>query len=257
MGQGAACGNSNCCLDGEVEHPDRSPEPPLSWPYTGSFGVYTWVCLRCSIYPESRHLWICQYIQEENRYNNAKTLSKAASTIQVMRIIKLWPQTDWELDWKNLFVTPVLSSDLMTCYRVIHDIIPTNVRHKHIRMSRTDARTEWGQRDTLEHRLIECGEGTRTWNWTQSRLARMLRTSAAHIPSEWLTRPHFQLWPPQRHRAVLWMLARHVNFRLHNPPTLLPQELMDFMRRSKWNMYMLPNRRKLVANFLTILDISQ
>jgi len=148
------------------------------------------------------------------------------------------------------------SSDLMTWYRVIHDIIPKNLRLNRIRMSITNVCTECGQRDTLEHRLIECGEGTRTWNWTQSRIASILRTSAAHIPSEWLTRPHFQLWPPQRHRAVLWIVVLYMNFRLHNPSTLLPQELMDFMRRSKWKMYMLPNRRKLVANFLTILGMS-
>ena len=139
-------------------------------------------------------------------YTTLQTLSNANSMIQEMRITKLWPQTNWELVWKNLLITPLPSSDIMTWYRVIHDIIPTNLRLNRIRISITDACTECGQRDTLEHRLIECGEGTRTWNWTQSRIARILRTSAAHIPSEWLTRPHFQLWPPQ-HRAVLWMLV--------------------------------------------------
>jgi len=172
-----------------------------------------------------------------------------------MRIIKLWPQTNWELVWKNFLATPVRISDLMTWYEVIHDIIPKNIRLNRIRMSNTDACTECGQKDILEHRLIECGEGRRMWNWAQSRIARIIRTSAANISSEWLTRPHFQLWPPYRHRAVLWMLALYVNFRLNNSRTLLPQELMDFMRRSKWKMYMLSNRHKFIANFLAVLDM--
>jgi len=125
-------------------------------------------------------------------YATLQTLSNEVSTIQEMRIIKLWPQTDWELVWKNLLATPVSSSVLMTWYKAIHDIIPTNTRLHRILMSNTDNCTECGHRDTLEHRLIECGEGIRTWNWTRSRIARIMRSSAADIPSERLIRPRFQ-----------------------------------------------------------------
>jgi len=52
---------------------------------------------------------------------------------------------------------------------------------------------------------------------------------------------------------MLWMLVLYVNFRLNNPCTLLPQELIFFIRRSKWKMYMQSNRHNLVANFLTVL----
>jgi len=62
------------------------------------------------------------------------------------------------------------------------------------------------------------------------------------------------LWPAQRSRAVLWIVAWYVSFRLNHPRTLSSQELMDFMRRSKWKMYLRPKRFKLVANFLTVLD---
>ena len=210
----------------------------------------------------------------------------------------------------------------MTWRKAIHDIIPTNTRPHRIRIPKTDTCTECGRRDTLEHRLIECGEGTRTWNWTRSRILiylitpwcrvlpeqltglqlvkkfpafhgtrrfiialtnlrhlslswaspiqstcphptswtrsrieRIIRSSAASIPHEWLPRPHFQLWPSQRHPAVLWVVTLYVNLRLNNPRTLLPQELMGFMRRSKWKMYKLSNRHTLVANFLTVLDM--
>ena len=31
----------------------------------------------------------------------------------------------------------------------------------------------------------------------------MLRTSPTHIPQEWLVRPQFSLWPPQRHSDIV------------------------------------------------------
>jgi len=82
----------------------------------------------------------------------------------------------------------------------------------------------------------------------------ILRTIPARIPNEWLLRPQFYLWPPQRQRAVLWVLSRFVTFRLYRQrgPTLHP--LMDFLRRSKWELYQSPSRCRSVANFLTVLD---
>ena len=65
------------------------------------------------------------YIQNQGNIEPAKTykkricatlqtLSNVASTIQEMRIVKLLPQTDWELVWENLLATPGSGSDLMT-----------------------------------------------------------------------------------------------------------------------------------------------
>ena len=108
----------------------------------------------------------------------------------------------------------------------------------------------------MEHHLVECGKGEQTWQWASSRIARMLRTSPENIPREWLTRPVFQLWPTQRQRAVLWILALFVNFRLQKQRTLTAQDLVDFMRRAKWKVYIQTNRHKLVANFLTVIETS-
>jgi len=43
--------------------------------------------------------------------------------------------------------------------------------------------------DTLEHRLMACGEGRTIWCYTKTLLARMLRTIPARIPDEWILRP--------------------------------------------------------------------
>jgi len=136
-------------------------------------------------------------------YATLQKISNASNMMQEMRITKMWPQTAWKNVWKNLKATPVRKSDLVTWYKVIHDIIPTGTQLNCINISPNDTCTECGIRDTLEHRLVECGEGEQTWQWTSSRIARMLRTSPENIPRVWLTRPDFRLWPTQCQRAVL------------------------------------------------------
>jgi len=47
--------------------------------------------------------------------------------------------------------------------------------------------------DTLEHRLIVCGEGRTIWQYTKSILARMMRTIPARIPDDWALRLQFNI----------------------------------------------------------------
>ena len=160
-----------------------------------------------------------------------------------------WPNADWESIWRNLQVAPVSGLDKATWYKVIHDIFPMNVRLHRIKMSPTDTFKDCGSKDSIGHHLTECGEGLTTWGWAKSIIARTLRTTAANI------RPQISLWPPQRHRAVLWVLARYVSFRMNHPCNLTRQDLMDFKRRSKWKLYQLSSRPKKVSNFLTVIDM--
>jgi len=180
-------------------------------------------------------------------------MHNASSTPQEMRIARLWPQSDWQKIWENLTTALISEADKAVWYRTIHDILPTNERLYRIKMSPADGCKECYKRDTLMHRLTECG-GQPMWEWTRKVIARMLRTIPARIPDELLLRPQFYLWPPQRQRAVLWVLSRFVTFRLNRQrgPTL--HDLMAFLRRSKWKMFQSPNRRRSVANFLTVLD---
>ena len=56
-------------------------------------------------------------------------------------------------------------------------------------------------------------------------------------PEEWLFRPQFELWTPQRHRVVLWVLAQFVAFRSQKVRNLTSQDYLGFLRRSKWELY--------------------
>jgi hypothetical protein len=74
------------------------------------------------------------------------------------------------------------------------------------------------------------------------------------IPEVWLYRPQFHLWPPQRHRAVLWLLAKLVEFRAQRCKLLTTHDYYDFLRRSKWKLYQQHNRLLRVRNYLGVLD---
>ena len=100
-------------------------------------------------------------------------------------------------------------------------------------------------------------ENAANWKRIQNHIARMLRVAPKNIPHEWLIRPQMNLWPPQRQRAVLWLLARYVSFTTERRRSQNPLELMDFLKRSRWKLYQRSHRKKQVANFLMVLDMPQ
>jgi len=142
-------------------------------------------------------------------------------------------------------------------YKIIHIIVPTKERLHKIRIAPTENCRHCDRNDTLPHRLAECGDDRYQWEWTKKRLAIMLRTDTRWIPEEWLLRPHFTLWPPQRQRSVLWMLAQFVGFRSQLERSLTFQNYIDFLRRSKYKLYRKRNRITQVGNYQSILEIDQ
>jgi hypothetical protein len=89
--------------------------------------------------------------------------------------------------------------------------------------------------------------------WTKRRIALFLRTDPANIPPDWTTRPQFQLWPPKRHRAVLWILTRLVWYRIKEGRTWSEQDYSDFLRRTRWKAYQAKRRQECVGKYLQIL----
>ena len=133
-----------------------------------------------------------------------------------MRVESTWPNADWRRIWENLTQTPTSEADIAEWYKVTHDIITTNERLQRIKISSTAICDECNNRDTLVHRLTECGERQSNRIWLRSIIARMLRTPSTQIPQEWIVRPLFNLLPPQRHRATLWLQARYSMNRRHS-----------------------------------------
>ena len=84
----------------------------------------------------------------------------------------------------------------------------------------------------------------------------ILRSDAYHISDDWPLRPQFNLWPRQRHGAVLWILAFFVYFRVQHAdqPTLL--DYADFTRRARWKAHSLQQHLQRVENYLSVLKES-
>jgi hypothetical protein len=84
-----------------------------------------------------------------------------------MKIITIWPNTDWSSVWKNLAETPVPGEIKAAWYKVINDILLTNKRLQKIRIAPTDRCRHCDKQDTLLSRLTGWGEGEQTWKWTR------------------------------------------------------------------------------------------
>jgi len=114
---------------------------------------------------------------KRRQYYALRKLSEADAPLQDMRIVKIWPTTDWEAVWQNLVTAPSAESEIVNWYKVIHDIIPTNEQLNRLKIAPKDRCNECGRKDTLCHRLIECREGQETWTRTKTIIARKLRAS--------------------------------------------------------------------------------
>ena len=167
---------------------------------------------------------------------------------------QIWPTADWNTVWKNIHCTPVPGGTKAELYKVIHDIIPTNVRLYKIRMSPINNCSNFGTHDTIQHHFTECG-GPQIWQWTTQKIVHILRTIPTRIPSEWLSRPQCALWPPTRRCSVIWTLANVVLFRTRPNQELTLRDFIAFMQANKYKLYQTVKRRLLVANYICVLDV--
>ena len=128
-------------------------------------------------------------------YNTLQTMSTTENKPREVCIMQLQPAIHWSLLWGSLHNVR-LAVGATSAWRVVfHDIIPTNARLHRIRLMDTDNCTQRGRQDIMLHRLTECGVGQEIWEWTRTQTARIRRTDPRRVPTEWLLRPCFQLWP--------------------------------------------------------------
>ena len=187
-------------------------------------------------------------------YRALHAMSCAATSARPSRVETLHPTFDWHRIWSNLHAAWIPDSVRSWWFMAIHDILPTNERLHRIALVDTALCPHCGRVDTLSHRLTDCSAGNDIWRWTQGQLAAVLRTHPCHIPKDWPLRPHFSLWPPQRHGAVLWILAHFVFYRVQHVTMPTLQDFADFMRRARWKTHPLPQRRKRVGGYLVVLE---
>ena len=186
-------------------------------------------------------------------YRTLTVLLQETPDLVPMRIEKLEPFRDWHTIWRNLWMSPVPSRERAQWYKIIHDILPTNVRLHAIGISTTESCRHCAARDTVLHRLVECGQAPEQWDWLAGRVARLLFMDRKWIPTSWLLRPSFSFWPAKRHRAILWLLAHYAVFRTQPGGDLSNEGYIAFLQDAISSMYKHPQRCDLVGSCLTVL----
>jgi hypothetical protein len=164
------------------------------------------------------------------------------------------PDKDWNRIWSNLHVLRAEEALTASWYTVIHDLMPTRERLRKINLAETNLCTECGQIDTRTHRVVECGERKRIWNWTKQRLAWILRTTPVHIPEDWVVWPQFVIWPETRRKAVAWFLIHLVYYCGQGKRRLTLSDYCDFLRRARWKEERKRRYTESLARYLTVLD---
>ena len=147
-------------------------------------------------------------------YWTLRGMTEAGNPPRVMCIMQLHPSADWERILTNLHACWTTKAVNIDWYVMIQDILSTNERLHKIRLVDSPLCGHCGEPDTVQHRVTPCGEGARIWLWTKRRIAWILRIDPVHTPPD-RTRPQFRIWPAQRHRAVLWILAQMVWYRIN------------------------------------------
>jgi hypothetical protein len=180
--------------------------------------------------------------------------SRGSTNTPEMCIKRLWPNTDWYTLWKKVHNTPIPATMKASWYKVIHDIIATNVRLHKIRMSSSDKCRQCGAVDTLLYRVTECGDGAKIWHWSSQKIATILRTTARNISSDWILCPQCAIWPPTRRHAVTWILANVVHFQTRPSYASATSTFISFVKSNKIDTYNRANRSSIVANYLCVVD---
>ena len=174
-------------------------------------------------------------------------MSTAETKRREVCIMQLQSAIDWSLMWGNLHNVILSGGARSAWYLVIHDTIPTNMRLHRIRLKGTEKCTQCGRRDTVLHRLTECGLRQEIWEWIRTRIAGIQRTDPKRIPNEWLLRLCVKLWPWHRQEATLWFLVSMVFFNV-----VLVLDCTEFNRRKRWKIYQDKKRMQLAANYLEV-----
>ena len=188
--------------------------------------------------------YIPPYTKDETRkkfkrriYDTLLRIEEVQHRATDIRIINKNPGIPWMRVWKNLHAAPITDKVKSIWYMAIHDIIPTKNRLAAIRMAPSDSCARCGKPDSLLHTITECTEAKIVWNWVRTRLGVILGMNPRNIPSDWLIRPAFRVWPQQRQTATLWILAHVVYYNLQSHRRLSLTDFLDFLKRARWKTY--------------------
>ena len=109
---------------------------------------------------------------------------------------------------------------------------PTNNRLAAIHLVPTTACPNSQNQDSVLHRITECSDGPLQSTWSKQKLSRILRINYKQLPKEGTLYPDIRIWPPQRQRAVLWIIGQFVYYRIKNGSHSSLRDYIDFIHRA-------------------------
>lgn len=157
-------------------------------------------------------LYYCEfsYIRQANTicppYTNTKIYNFLTTDGRENRIIRKYPQTKWNIIWRNVHNHILPSRIKSTWYLIVNDKIPTNEKLNNIHLSPTNACAVCGHVDTLLHRFT-CGTAEQIVKHMRRRLAIIDRTTPQNIDIIELLRPEKLRYPRRKHNAAIWVLG--------------------------------------------------
>ena len=133
---------------------------------------------------------------------------------------KMWiflqgPSTEWSQVWKNLHNVPINGAIRSTCYRTIHDLIPTQIRPSRIHPVLFQTYPLPHPTTYFIHlrnakKLLTYGAGH---GQNGHHPAHRLPLHPYH-PATWLLFPNMSIWPSPKHEAIL---CRSYGLSCHQP----------------------------------------
>jgi hypothetical protein len=147
------------------------------------------------------------------------------------------PLTPWKRVWHNQHNAPIQVRLKSVWYIVIHELTPPNERLAPLWLAESDRCSQFGRTDTLPHLILDCGTRKIIWTWTRTLIASWLRCDPREVSEDWAIRPCFQIWQPQKHAPMAWLLAQLVDYCLQQHEHLHLQDYMNFLREARWKQY--------------------
>jgi hypothetical protein len=232
-----------CNIQGPVANPPPRTRIPLALPHCRRYAID-------GAYLPSRGALEPRRTYQRRLRQTLLSLERSQRPVPQMRVVRHSPEVVWDAVWANLHSMRRDSPVVSDWYVVIHDIVPTRQRLASINYVPSPGCDVCGEVDTLEHRLLVCGQGAILWRWTKGIIAALLRVSHADIPNDWVWCPQYVLWPKQRRAAVTWIVAHFVHYRLGPSYVQSLNDLRSFLRRA-WRMVArCPARRGALGTYL-------
>ncbi|KAK3922815.1 Transposon TX1 uncharacterized 149 kDa protein [Frankliniella fusca] len=110
----------------------------------------------------------------------------------------------WDIAWHAISRSWHGSATRSRWYTAVHDVVATECRLHAVGRVQSANCARCGARDTLLHRLTECGAAGEIWGW--------VRRAIGPLPNDILIRPDMRWQPKQRCAAHQWVLGKTVRY---------------------------------------------